>query len=72
MLSKLENVEVENIDMRDYPDYCDAFISYAEIDGRVLNEKELEEVNEYSDFVYECVTAKLFWIRIKVKIILDA
>ena len=72
MLSKLENVEVENIDMRDYPDFCDAFISYAEIDGRVLNEKELEEVNEYSDFVYECATAKLFWIRIKVKIILDA
>ena len=72
MLSKLENVEVENIDMRDYPDFCDAFISYAEIDGRVLNEKELEEVNECSDFVYECTTAKLFWIRIKVKIILDA
>ena len=58
--SKLENIEVENIDMRDYPDFCDAYISYAEIDGQSLTDKQLEEVNECADFVYECVTAKLF------------
>lgn len=60
MLNKLENIEVENINTWDYPDFCDAYISYAEVDGRLLTEHELNEVNEYSDFVHECVTAKLY------------
>ena len=60
MLNKLENIEVENVNTRDYPDFCDAYISYAEVDGRLLNEHELNEVNECSDFVYECAMAKLY------------
>ncbi len=28
--SKLEAVEVDGVDMNDYPDFCDAYIDYAE------------------------------------------
>lgn len=59
-LTKLENVEVEGIDTNDYPDFCDAYISYAEIDGVELTEDQLEEVNEDSEFIHEKVYAKLF------------
>jgi len=58
--SKLEAIEVDGIDMKDYPDFCDSYISYAEIDGVELTDEQYEDVNEDSGFVYECVMAKLF------------
>ena len=59
-LNELEKIDVEGIDMNDYPDFTDAYISYAEYDGKELNDEELDEVNENSDFVYECVMKVLF------------
>ena len=56
MLNKLTNIEMENVDRRDYPDFCDAYISYAEVDGRALDKEELDKVNECSEFVHECIT----------------
>jgi hypothetical protein len=48
------NIEVENIFEWDAPDYCDAFISYAEHDdGTPLSEDELEELD--SAVVYEAI-----------------
>ncbi len=58
--TKLENLEVEGIDTRDYPDFCDAYISYAEIDGREASQEELDELSEDSQFVYELVWDRLF------------
>ena len=50
----LFNVEIEDIDMKDYTDFCDAYIAYAEdSDGVALTEQELDAVNEDSTFVYE-------------------
>ena len=50
----LFNIEVEGIDMQDYPKFCDAYIAYAEdSDGVALTEQELDAVNEDSIFVYE-------------------
>ena len=54
-LHELQNIEVENINSWDAPDYVDAFISYAEIDGRPLTDDELDVVNDNDEFVYECV-----------------
>jgi len=50
---KIENIEFEDINYSDAPDFCDAFISYAEIDGEPLTEEQLEEVNNDAGFVYE-------------------
>ena len=58
---KLINIEVDDIHMWDYPDFCDAFISYAEHpDGKPLTDEELEKVNEDADFVYEQVQEHLY------------
>lgn len=51
--TKVSNLEFEDIDHNDYPDFCDAYCSYAEIDGIAMNEKQLEELNENRDFVYD-------------------
>lgn len=47
-------IEVDNVCPGDYPDFCDAYIVYAEYtDGTAFDEDELEQLNEHSDIVYE-------------------
>ena len=57
---KLDNVEVDGIDTKDYPDFCDAYIASATYDGRNMTEEELEYLNEDRDYVYEFVMNELF------------
>lgn len=58
--SKVTNIEFDGIDHKDYPDYCDAHIVSAEIDGREATEEEIEELNNDSDFLYEELMNKIF------------
>ena len=48
----IDNIEFDGIEFNDYPDFCDAFICYAERNGEPLNDTELNELNEDTDFVY--------------------
>lgn len=42
-----KSCEVCNVRMFDYPDFCDAYIEYAEfVDGGELNDSQLEILNE--------------------------
>ena len=58
--SKISDVEVDGIDTRDYPDFCDALIVSAFYNGRPMTDEELDEINECYDFVYECVQNHLY------------
>lgn len=43
----VKNLEVDNVDMRDFPDFCDACFSYAEFEnGTPLTDSELEQLTE--------------------------
>jgi hypothetical protein len=59
------NFEVDDVDTRDYPDFSDAFINYAEwLDTHTpLNDAELELLNNESDLVYEAVLNYVFLRR---------
>ncbi len=57
---KIDNIEVDGIDTKDYPDFCDAFIASAYYDGKSMTDGQLDELNEDRDFVYECVQNHLF------------
>ena len=60
-LSKISNIEVENVNHHDYPDYCDAFISNADYKGKPMTEKQLDDLNNnYGEFVYESVIQNLY------------
>ena len=57
----MQNAEIEGIDMGDYPDFCDAYITYAEHqNGTPYTDAELEKLNEDSALVYETVWDSLF------------
>ena len=59
-LRLVENVEVDGIDTFDYPDFVDAFIVYAEYDGKEMTDEQIEELNSDSEFVLDCVMDQLF------------
>ena len=58
--SKIDNIWVEDIDMKDYPDFCDAFIASADYDGVPMTDDQLDELNEDSEFVLQCVMDQLY------------
>ena len=51
-LKEVSDIEFEDVDPKDYPDFCDAFISSATYKGRKMTEKELDKLNDDSDFLY--------------------
>jgi len=56
----ITNIEVDGIDTRDYPDFCDAYIVYAEYDGEAMSDEQIDILNEDSNFVHDCVYDQLF------------
>jgi hypothetical protein len=53
--SKIDNIEIDDIDTKDYPDFCDAYISGADYDGKPMTDEQLEEINNDGDFKYNAV-----------------
>ena len=59
--SLINNVVVNGIDYKDYPDFCDAYISEADYDGNPMSDEMLDDLNtDYRDFVHEQVYSHLF------------
>jgi hypothetical protein len=54
------DIEVDGIDERDYPDFCDAYIAFAMVEGREATEAELDSLNDDSSLVHELVNEILF------------
>jgi len=47
---KLTDYELEDVKSWDYPDFCDAFISYAEDEnGKELTEEQIQEWTENNE-----------------------
>lgn len=45
-VNKLEDITVDGVDRRDYPDMVDAYVTSAIYNGRQLSEEEIEWLNE--------------------------
>ena len=56
----LDDVEIDGIDMADYPYFCDAYISSATCKktGRQLTQQELDSLDSY--LVYQLVWDRIF------------
>ena len=57
---KIDNIEIDGIDTKDYPDFCDAYIVSADYDGVPMTDKQLDEINEDGDFQHQCVMNDIF------------
>ena len=56
----ITNIKVGGIDTRDYPDFCDAYISSADYNGIPMTDEQIEELNEDGQFVYDAVINHLY------------
>lgn len=47
-IDEVENLEVDGVDSRDYPEFCDAYFSrgFEKSSGRELTEDELDKLGE--------------------------
>ena len=43
---KITNVEIEDVHMYDYPDFCDAFIAYADYDDKPMRDDMIDYIND--------------------------
>ena len=63
-LNSLTSVELDGVSMADYPDFVDAYISYAEdSNGNALSDEQLEEISDdedYQEFVQEMAHESIF------------
>jgi len=57
--TKISNVSFEGVDFNDYPDFVDAFCVYGELDGEIMTEEQLNELND-SDEKYELLIKTIY------------
>ena len=54
--SKISNVEIEDVLMYDYPDFCDAFISSADYGDEPMSEEMIDYLNDNDNgFINETI-----------------
>jgi hypothetical protein len=60
-LSEISGMEFDDIDHDDYPDFCDAFCSFAFYKGESMTEAQLDDLNEnHGEFVYDKLMSFLY------------
>ena len=52
---KIDNIVIDGIDTKDYPDFSNAYIVSADYDGVPMTDKQLDEINDDGDFQHECI-----------------
>jgi hypothetical protein len=51
---RVTSVEMDGLDTKDYPDFCDAFIANAVLETRDATDAELDELNNDAEYVHQC------------------
>ena len=60
-LAAIDNIEFDQVDHNDYPDFTDAYVSSADMNGMPMNDEELDTLNDqYREFVYQKLIDKLY------------
>jgi hypothetical protein len=57
---KLENVVMADVQMYDFPDFVDAYVEYAEVNGVELTDAQYDEVNENYEFLQQSAYESLY------------
>ena len=58
-INQLDDIMIGDVDMKDYPDFCDAYVESASFKGIELTDQQLEELN-MSDETREWVNANAY------------
>lgn len=60
-LSKIDNIVFDGVDMKDFPEFTDAFIASADMNGHPMTPEELDDLNEnYVEWVHDKLFNQLY------------
>jgi len=60
-LNKIDNIVFDGVDKKDYPDFVDAFVMSADMNGYPMSQEELDDLNEnHLEFIYEKLIEQLY------------
>ncbi len=51
--NQVDEIEIDGVDTKDYPDFCDAVITRCDYKGKEATEEELDAINEQCDYIHE-------------------
>lgn len=57
---KISNVEFEDVDHKDHPDYSDAYVMSADYDGKPMSEEQIEKLNDNTGLVHDLLMDYLY------------
>ena len=58
--AQISNIDIDGIDLRDAPDFVDAYIMDARVNGRQATDEELDQMNDDGEFRYGQVMESLY------------
>lgn len=58
--AQISNIKLDGINPCDAPDYVDAFIMDAKVDGRQATDEELDQMSDDGQFVYDQLEAYIY------------
>ena len=58
-INQLDDIQLDGVDMKDYPDFCDAYVESASFKGVELTDEQLDELND-SDETRSWVNANAY------------
>ena len=58
--AEIKDIVIDGLDTRDYPDFCDAFICDATVEGRKATDEELDQMNDDGEFRYDQVMESVY------------
>jgi hypothetical protein len=58
--AQITNIDLDGIEPWDAPDYVDAYIDSASVDGRKATDEELDQMNDDGQFVYDQLEAQIY------------
>ena len=48
-INQLDDIELDGVDIKDYPDFCDAYVESASFNGVELTDEQLDELNDLDE-----------------------
>jgi len=58
-INQLDDIQLDGVDIKDYPDFCDAYVESASFKGVELTDEQLDELND-SDETRSWVNANAY------------
>ena len=55
VMENITNIKIEGLNSKDHPDYVDAYIASADLNGKPMTDQQLDELSNDGEFMYKFI-----------------